>query len=180
MAKKARTKKGVIADLLYKARVRAKESEGAFICDLTTADITEVWDSQDGKCYCCGIELDLEGEAHAEGIINELRATVDKVIPANGYTKTNIRLIHQSCNRFKGQMDYNIVYALARSIVKTFEQRNPETKVELDEALKSPDGIHKFMFPHFYFKMSHPVFPPPPPKVQPESDPPPSVDPLQA
>ena len=79
----------------------------------------------EGKCALCGIEMNLVGAAHVKWGTNPFRLSVDRIVPALLYTTGNIRLLHDVCNSFKKTLDDHMVYAVARGIVKTFEETNP-------------------------------------------------------
>lgn len=118
---------------------------------LTKEILMAQWNEQDGRCSCCGLPMDLLGASHYPGVANELRVSVDKTIPEQGYTPDNITLMHVCCNRFKGTLSLPIIYAIAMQIVTKFEEEFPETTVDLDAELIQIDG-HQYYYPRFHFE----------------------------
>jgi hypothetical protein len=120
--------------------------------NIDAAHLHSVWDTQDGLCNLCGVEMDLVGRPHVPGQANMLAASTDRIDAAKGYVKGNVALVHYVCNAFKSQHSIHYAYAIARGIVKTFEERYPQTKVEIEQKLVSKDGVNFYPYPSFHFK----------------------------
>lgn len=134
-----------------KKRIKEAKKKGRKIkFNLTEAHLQKVWKKQHGICPCCGIEMDLIGKTHERSITPDMRATVDRIVPKDGYVKGNVQLMHAVCNRFKGQMPGSWVYAVARRIVEQFEGLYPGTKVDIDRQLKAKDE-RAYLYPRYAF-----------------------------
>ncbi len=135
-----------------KKRVKEAKKKGKTIkVNITTAHLLKKWNEQGGICPLCGMQLDLRGKTHHPGITPDMRATVDRIDWARGYVRGNVALLHHVCNRFKGRLDGNIVYAVARRIVERFEQLYPNTKAEIDTQLKETVDQRAYLYPRFSY-----------------------------
>jgi hypothetical protein len=127
---------------------KAKKSGKNIRFKLTENYLRKQFETQDGLCPCCGIELDLKGRTHTFGVIPDMRATVDRVVPNDGYVRGNVALLHQCCNRFKGQLDGITMYAIAKRIANRFELTYPKVKLEIDTELRSKGG-REYIYPRY-------------------------------
>jgi hypothetical protein len=132
-------------------RKRVENGQDELPFGATPLELQALWIRQEGKCALCGIEMDLVGAAHVKWGTNSFRLSVDRIVPALLYTTGNIRLLHDVCNSFKKNLDDHMVYAVARGIVKTFEEKNPNLRVEISPDLVTRDGDKTFFhFPGFH------------------------------
>lgn len=89
------TIEGNLACLLRNARVRAKQKNLAF--DLTKEFLVKLWESQLGECMVSGVKMTTEkGEGR-----KSTSASIDRIIPENGYVKSNVRLVCIRVNEMK-------------------------------------------------------------------------------
>jgi hypothetical protein len=142
-----------LVNSVKKRIAKAKKKGKKIRFNLTENYIRKQYETQNGLCPCCGIRLDLKGKTHTPGTPPEMRASVDRVAPTDGYIKGNVALLHQCCNRFKGQLDGNTMYAIAKRIVERFESTYPNVTVKLDTALVENNG-RQYVFPRYSFVAS--------------------------
>lgn len=148
-----RLKKSDFTFLIKSAKKRiaeAKKKGRKIKFNLTENYLRKQFETQEGLCPCCGMELDLKGRSHKPGVPPDMRASVDRIVPADGYIRGNVALLHQCCNRFKGQLDGNMVYAIAKRIVELFEKTHPNTTVTIDTNLRDKDG-RKYVYPRYSY-----------------------------
>jgi hypothetical protein len=136
-------------ELIRKAKDRAKEKGVPF--DLDVEMLNEAWLAQGGRCPWCGIQIDLTGVPHIPGVQNDMRVNVDRKVPANGYVKENVQMMHFLCNRLKGTVDRNTAYAFAKRIVEKFETDNPATTVRLRDDLQLTLDGKAYFYPEYKF-----------------------------
>jgi hypothetical protein len=100
------------------------------------------------------LELDVKGLTHRKHVAPDFRSSVDKIDPARGYVKGNVQLLHQACNRFKGEMSYHMVYGLAKNIVRKFKALYPEVEVDIEVLLRLGTDGRNHPAPGFQFTSS--------------------------
>ena len=96
--------------LLYNAEDRAKKIGVPF-------DLTLEWllpKLQNGRCEVTGIAFDLEPARTAK---NKYAPSLDRENPAQGYTKTNVRLVVWIYNSAKGENTHNELLEFAQILV---------------------------------------------------------------
>jgi hypothetical protein len=76
------------------AKNRAKTKALAY--DIDGSYLLELWNEQEGKCCISGEEFDLSRPE--DGIANWNAPSLDRVAPALGYTKGNVRLVCYQIN----------------------------------------------------------------------------------
>ena len=135
-------------------RKRKKAGQPEIPYEADEAYLHAIWREQGGCCNICGIEMDLIGEAHVASHANTLRVSVDCIDPGQWYVKGNIALVHFVCNLFKNTLDIHTCYAIARGIVKRFQDMYPAVEVEIDQKLVSRDGVKFFHYPRFSYTSS--------------------------
>lgn len=84
-----------LSHLCAKARTRAKKL--GLPCDIDTAHLLELWDATNGRCPLTGRSFDLEAwgsRCHT----SPNAPSVDRIVPALGYTRGNVRLIVMHLN----------------------------------------------------------------------------------
>src|SRR5262245_6400117 len=126
-------KKADFSRLISKAKGRAKKAKNDERKQVTIDKeyLFDLWNKQNACCPYCKMKLDIKGKTHQPGITPDMRATLDRIDSSKGYIKGNIAIVHMVCNRFKGQLPYALMYAIARRIVDCFETAYPQTKVEV-------------------------------------------------
>ena len=103
------SKKGLSSNERLKTlRDRAKKHGVPF--DLTAEDMNTVFVRQGGLCYYSKIKMSNE-------IGSIYIPSVDRKIPASGYTRDNIVLCCDIINRMKYDMSYEVFYDLCKKIV---------------------------------------------------------------
>jgi 5-methylcytosine-specific restriction endonuclease McrA len=90
-----RTKKGTISNKRCQAKKSAKDRGREF--SLTTPELHELWDAQEGCCALCGGKLGVTGDGWCA-------ASIDRIDPARGYTMDNVQWTHWRCNDAKTNM----------------------------------------------------------------------------
>jgi hypothetical protein len=128
---------------------RSKQRLAELPFGATEANLFALWMAQKGRCALCGIEMDLIGKSHVKGWTNPLRLAVDRIVPELWYIKDNLRLLHHICNSFKNILNDQMVYAIARGIVKTFEENNPNLRIDISPELVTRDGKIYMHYPIF-------------------------------
>lgn len=134
------------------SKLRNKNRDVKF--NLTANYLRTQWEAQDGYCPCCGIGMDLKGKTHRKGVSPDMRASVDRIDHKKGYVRGNIALLHQCCNRFKGQLDGNTMYSIAKRIVERFEQTYPGVRIRIDAELKETVDGRQHPFPRYSYEAS--------------------------
>jgi hypothetical protein len=89
------TPEGRLTKLLSNAKLRSKRKDLDF--DLDLPFLLNLWNLQEGKCALSGRPLDLESWG-SKGQVNPNAPSIDKIVPAKGYTKGNVRLLTYHCN----------------------------------------------------------------------------------
>jgi hypothetical protein len=107
-------------DLLTKsisaARARARKRFVPF--DLTIADIEALWIEQEGGCAISGIEFsDLRFD---DAFVKyPFAPSPDRIVPNQGYTKGNVRLVCTAANFARNEWGDNVLRQVAHGIVAT-------------------------------------------------------------
>lgn len=83
------------ARLIRAARARARDKDIPF--DLTIGYVRQLWPS-DGRCPVLGFRMVLDKE-------RDETPTLDRIDPARGYVKGNVRIISMRANRLKSDAD---------------------------------------------------------------------------
>lgn len=73
---------------------------------------------KDGYCEKTGIRFNF-----TSGTKNPCSPSIDKIVPAIGYVKGNVRCIVWALNLFKGEYSDNEIYPIAKAFCKSFELR---------------------------------------------------------
>ena len=91
--------KKIYKDMYHNAEKRAKELN----IELTTEDIHELYNKQNGLCAISGLQMTHETYAFKdkEHIINRLNISIDRINSSLGYTKDNVQLVAAIVNRMK-------------------------------------------------------------------------------
>ncbi len=79
---------------IRKLRVRSKEQD--LFIDLTSEQFCEIYKKQEGKCFYTNVKLSFQSDSKS----NE-KISVDKIIPAKGYTLDNVVLCSVRANTIK-------------------------------------------------------------------------------
>jgi hypothetical protein len=88
-------------DKVSKIKSRAKRDGLDF--DLTSKDLEELWEKQDGKCFYMDVPMEI---GWGKGLLPN-SASVDKVLPWKGYTKDNVVLCTTRANTIKSNLTSN-------------------------------------------------------------------------
>ena len=107
-----RTKKGTISNKRAYCRKNAKAKGLEF--SLTTKELTNLWEEQEGCCALCGNTLGYIGTGWCA-------ASVDRVSPHRGYVIDNVQWVHWRCNDAKANMtNADFINMCAAITVKQF------------------------------------------------------------
>lgn len=87
--------------------------------DLSLEDLKEIWDKQQGICPLSGWAMELPQSTRGFGKSKNIRrASVDRIDPAIGYTKNNIRFTCVIANYCRNQFDDNEVIQFCNQVAK--------------------------------------------------------------
>ena len=75
---------------------KSRSQHKNIFCDITPDDVRHIWDKQNGSCAISGIGLEKTIDRE-----NLDTASIDRIIPENGYTSNNIQLVSVWANRAK-------------------------------------------------------------------------------
>jgi hypothetical protein len=89
------TVKGHLATLIRNARARAKKRNLAF--EIDHSFLLTLWENQEGKCSVTGVMLTTKKGTGR----NPTNASLDRIIPKNGYIPENVRLACYRVNEMK-------------------------------------------------------------------------------
>ncbi len=101
-------------------RRRAKQKGVPF--DLTWLDLVDLYQQQGGLCALTGRRLEF---GHWDFRRDTL--TVDRVIPALGYTRDNVRLVTFQANFAKNKFSDDDLISLAKAILKTHRAKEKQS-----------------------------------------------------
>lgn len=96
---RASTLLGKMKQVIVACRWRAKEQGVDF--DLTAEFLAELYAMQDGKCAMSGLPFRLEVSAHFR--YQPYYPSLDRVVPADGYQRHNVRFVLLSLNIAKNE-----------------------------------------------------------------------------
>ena len=108
------TVEGKLKTLLAAARNRSKRYGRPF--DLTYEYLAEVWLNQGGKCAITGEDFDLtppEDTKHSHAA-----PSLDQIMPGEGYTQGNVRLVTYQCNMALNQWGENRLIKFAKLVLE--------------------------------------------------------------
>lgn len=100
----------------YQAKRRSERKGISF--DITDADLIELYNKQDGKCYYSGIPME-----RVPKIDNYYNVSIDRIDSNVGYTRNNIVLCCDSINTMKNSMPKEFFIELCRKIVSHQERK---------------------------------------------------------
>lgn len=102
-----------ISKLLAMAKNRAKTQGLPFNLD---ADyLLDLWNEQDGLCALTARPFDLERSS--EFAVNPDSASLDKIVPARGYVRGNVRWITYHANVARSEYGDDRLMELARALI---------------------------------------------------------------
>jgi len=96
--------KSMFKKALRAANRRAKKKSIPF--DIEYADIVNIFERQDGKCFYSGLKLNIV-KADKDNLHDPYKMSLDCLEPKYGYIKTNIVLCLYCINSFKQKMNKN-------------------------------------------------------------------------
>jgi hypothetical protein len=105
----------VLTRLLYGVTARAVKN--GIPCDLTAADLQELFDRQDGRCAICGIAFDFSSDRGPNERL-PFAPSVDRIVPALGYVRGNVRLTTVVANYAMSDWGEEPVRRFARALLK--------------------------------------------------------------
>jgi hypothetical protein len=98
--------------LFHMNKVRARSKARGWRTDLTAKDLKEIWDKQGGTCPLTGWEMFLPKSTSdwEKTPPRPDRASLDRIIPMEPYTKNNVRFISFMANMAKNTFsDKNLI-----------------------------------------------------------------------
>jgi hypothetical protein len=98
----------IFKEQLYNANKRATK-RGKYTCDITVAELIEIYNKQSGKCYISGRELKTE-VGHLD------RISIDRIDSTKGYTKENVGLVCSQINLIKLDMSVELLLTYVKDI----------------------------------------------------------------
>ena len=101
-----------LSKLLAMAKNRAKEKDVPF--NLTHEHLIKLWDENLGCCAVTGREFDLTQSTKYSVNINA--PSLDRIIPSQGYTVGNVRLVVYILNCAMGEYGLNELRNLAKDL----------------------------------------------------------------
>ena len=84
--------------------------------DLTTAYLVALYEKQEGKCYYTGENI---GWGYGKGKAMPNSASLDRLIPENGYVKSNVVWCSFRVNTMKGNLTEKKFYRYIENILST-------------------------------------------------------------
>ena len=105
-----RTLKGTISNKRQSAKKNATAKGLEF--SLTTSDLTELWNEQNGKCALSGVELGYIGSGWCS-------ASIDRIDPLKGYTIDNVQWTCWRVNDAKANMTNTDFVNMCTAIAST-------------------------------------------------------------
>ena len=109
LSKERRLKK-----LIWAAKNRATTKSVPF--DIDYEYLIQLWDIQNGKCAISGRNLDLQPFGY-KGQVNPNAPSVDRITPALGYTKDNVRIVCYQVNVALSEFGENALLQLCSDIL---------------------------------------------------------------
>jgi hypothetical protein len=100
-------------------QTRAKAKKKGRPCSLTRRDAEELWKSQRGLCALC--LLPFSDECEGTSLVRPLWPSFDRITPADGYHRQNVRLTHAQCNMARGQWGDERLVAMCRAIIAAMD-----------------------------------------------------------
>lgn len=107
--------------LLAGAKNRSKSRNLEF--NLTLSFLEELWERQQGNCVVTGRAFDLE-TPEKKGQPRPNAPSIDRIIPALGYTQGNVRLVTYHVNLALGEFGLSELRNLAKDILQTQMEAN--------------------------------------------------------
>lgn len=92
-----------------------------FNCDMTEADIFQMYDDQDGKCAITGFDMTLGSSE--DFIEKQYAASPDRIDNERGYTKDNVWLVAARANSIKSDMTLDDLLEWCRAVLKTHDNK---------------------------------------------------------
>jgi len=70
--------------------------------DLTSEELTEIWDIQEGRCALSGVLMTHQRDGKAgDGKKKEFNASIDRINPQGPYVRENVQLVANRANTMK-------------------------------------------------------------------------------
>lgn len=105
-------KERFIKSLLQGCKTRALK-DNKFKFDLTLDQVLELWDKQNGKCAISGLDMTtIRGKGKM--ILN---ASIDRIVPGNDYTISNIQLVCSHVNMMKSDLTEEELLEFCEAII---------------------------------------------------------------
>lgn len=109
--------RSIISELVSSARKRAIQKHLPF--SISTQIIRELNIRQSERCAISNIRLNWTQSTRIDGQICPFdRASIDRIDPKLGYTKSNVQLVIDMANRAKGSHTIKEVVAFCKSVAK--------------------------------------------------------------
>ena len=119
--KKALQRQEDVFDQVYRRKRSHCKNEGK-IFQVTKDYLKNLWNEQSGKCAVLGIDIDLNASR-----FDNHKATLDQVMPNQGYTIGNVAWVSWLANRIKSNCtDPEVFLKVAEYVRKTNLQEQPE------------------------------------------------------
>lgn len=109
LRKHRHTPRGAMRQRFQSAKRRAKQLGLSF--DLTLDFLMDLFEAQDGKCALTGLPLHFTGEFWDV-------LSIDRKIPDEGYTKSNVQLVVNRVNAIKGNLSMEELLVICRLIIE--------------------------------------------------------------
>ena len=92
-----------------------------FDCDITEADVFQMYDDQDGKCALTGYDMTL---GSSDDIIEkQYAASCDRIDNERGYTLDNVWLVAARANSLKSDMTLDDLLEWCKAVVKKHDSK---------------------------------------------------------
>ena len=92
-----------------------------FDCDITEADVFQMYDDQAGKCAITGFDMTL---GSSDDIIEkQYAASPDRIDNERGYTKDNVWLVAARANSLKSDMTLDDLLEWCKAVIKTHDNK---------------------------------------------------------
>ena len=117
-----------VGRLLSGARTRGKRASPPIVCDLTAAQLHDVWNRSGGCCEVSGLAF--SDQEFPEALVKRPFApSIDRIIPGGAYTLKNIRLVCVCANFSMNEWGLETLLRLARAVVDRHSKEVIEAKL---------------------------------------------------
>ncbi len=120
---KASARQEDVFDQVFRRKRSHCRTQGK-IFEVTKHCLKNLWDEQSGKCAVLGIEIDLYAPK-----FDDHKATLDQIIPNQGYTIGNVAWVSWLANRIKSNCTDPEVFLKVADYVR---ETNPKEQPEFD------------------------------------------------